>query len=287
VRRLIKLCRVENRALDAVALRTELADVVNGLEVVARTGSTNADLLAAARDGAPDRTVLVAEHQDAGRGRLDRRWASPPGAGLTFSVLLRPAQVSPARLGWLPLLAGLALVRTVRDAGADAVLKWPNDLLVGPGRAKCAGVLAEALRGGAGQGAVVLGIGLNVATRPEELPAGVHATSLLAEGIDARRDELLVVLLRRLMAAEADWRAVGGDPVACGLLAGYREVCATLGLPVRIEQPGGDVLVATALDVDGDGRLVVRDQTGATRAVAAGDVVHLREATAREHRSER
>lgn len=271
---------MEIPALDVTELRAALAGVVAGIDVVERTGSTNADLVAAARDGAPDRTVLVAEHQDAGRGRLDRRWSSPPRAGLTFSVLLRPHPVPAARLGWLPLLAGRALVRAIRGLapGVAVALKWPNDLLVGPARAKCAGLLAEV----GSPGAVVLGIGLNVSTRPSELPEGVDATSLLAEGVQVGRGELLVAVLRGLLADESDWRAAGGDPVATGLLDGYRQVCATLGSRVRIEQPGGNRLVALAEDVDLDGRLVVRDAGGTTHAVAAGDVVHLRPAEAPE-----
>jgi BirA family biotin operon repressor/biotin-[acetyl-CoA-carboxylase] ligase len=267
--------------LDVVALRSELlapAGPVARLDVVARTGSTNADLLAAARAGAPDRAVLAAELQQAGRGRLDRRWTSPPGAGLTVSVLLRPSGVPTARWGWLPLLAGLALLRTVTElTPLAAALKWPNDLLLGPpggpAVAKCAGLLAEADAGGA-EPAVVIGIGLNVRNRRDELPDG--ASSLHAEGAEVSRNALLAALLRRLLADEAAWRAAGGDPDAVGLLADYRAACATLGSPVRIEQPGGVSTFATASDVDGDGRLLVREQSGATRAVAAGDVVHLR-----------
>jgi BirA family transcriptional regulator, biotin operon repressor / biotin---[acetyl-CoA-carboxylase] ligase len=265
---------VEIPALDVPALRDALGDTVARLDVVEVTGSTNADLAEAARAGAPDRSVLVAEHQAAGRGRLDRGWTSPPRAGITVSVLLRPTEVATNRLGWLSLLAGVALAHTVRGFGADASLKWPNDLLVGPHGAKCAGLLAEL----AEPGAVVLGIGLNVGNRPDQLPPGVNATSLLTEGVDVPRQELLVALLRRLLADVADWRAAGGDPEASGLASAYRQVCATLGTEVRIQQPAGPDLVGTALDVDGDGRLVLREAGGTTRAVAAGDVVHLRPA---------
>ena len=286
--------------LDLAGLRAALltpAGPVARLDVVTSTGSTNADLLAAARAGAPDRSVLTAEVQRSGRGRLDRRWVSPPGDGLTVSVLLRPTGVSPARLGWLPLLAGLSLLRTIREhTSLAAALKWPNDLLLGPPGgdpvAKCAGLLAEADAGGA-QPAVVIGIGLNVRNRRADLPEG--ASSLHAEGAEVRRNELLAALLRRLLSDEAAWRAAGGDAEAVGLRAAYREGCATLGRPVRIEQPGGRALLATAEDVDEDGRLVVRDEAGATRAVAAGDVVHLRgyserasqRAQASEERNER
>jgi BirA family transcriptional regulator, biotin operon repressor / biotin---[acetyl-CoA-carboxylase] ligase len=128
----------------------------------------------------------------------------------------------------------------------------------------------------------VLGIGLNVRARREELPKGVNATSLLAEGANVRRDELLVALLRQLCADEERWRAAGGDPDAVGLRADYRAACATLGSAVRVEQPGGPALLARAVDVDVDGRLVLEDEHGRSRAIAAGEVVHLRAATARE-----
>ncbi len=134
------------------------------VEVLTSTGSTNADLLARAVAGAPEGVVLAAEEQTAGRGRMGRSWLSPPRAALTFSLLVRPDTVSPARRGWLPLLAGVSVASAVRAAaGVDARLKWPNDVLVGP--AKLGGILAEAVGN-----AVVVGIGLNVSTEPGELP---------------------------------------------------------------------------------------------------------------------
>jgi BirA family biotin operon repressor/biotin-[acetyl-CoA-carboxylase] ligase len=261
--------------LDATALRTALAGRVAGLDVVQTCGSTNADLLAAARAGAPDRTVLVAERQERGRGRLDRSWVSPPGAGLTFSVLLRPVGVAAARVGWLPLLAGLAVHRAVREVSdVPVALKWPNDVLLGPGQAKGAGILAEADPGAPGGVAVVLGIGLNVRTPLEDLPEG--GTSLLAEGADLDRAGVLVAVLNRLIGDEAAWREAGGDPDATGLRAGYTEACATLGRSVRVVLPGAADLVGTAVELDSDGRLVLVDDDRRRHSVAAGDVVHLR-----------
>ena len=144
--------------------------------MVARTGSTNADLVAGARDGAPEGAVLVAEEQTAGRGRMGRSWLSPPRAALTFSVLLRPTDVPAARRGWLPLLAGVAVATAIRQVSAlDAALKWPNDVLLRSG--KLAGILAEQ-----SGDAVVVGIGVNVSTARHELPApaasSLPATSL-------------------------------------------------------------------------------------------------------------
>lgn len=252
-----------------------------GLNVVASTGSTNTDLARAARSGAPDRTVLLAELQTAGRGRQTRTWVSPAGAGLYLSVLFRAAGVEPHRLGWLPLLAGVAVQRTVRDlGGVPATLKWPNDVLVGAQPRKCCGILAEAVTGQP-EPAAVVGIGLNVAHQTDEIPpgaGGLPATSLAAEGGVTDRVRLAVALLTELDLLERDWRAAGGDPLASGVMDAYRQGCATIGQDVRVELPvGGErtEIRGTATDIDLDGRLVVQSADG-THSVSAGDVVHVR-----------
>lgn len=265
--------------LDVYELRPLVLRPAGGwaaLDVVASTGSTNADLLAEAGRGAADRTVLIAEEQVRGRGRLDRTWTSRPGAALTLSVLWRPDGVPADRLGWLPMLAGVALVDAVAElsAAVPAALKWPNDLLVGPSRGKAAGILAEMTAVSGGGPGVVLGIGLNVSTPATELPWG--ATTLTAHGFTGSRAELAVALLGHLYRREAAWREAGGDADASGLRSDYRSRCASLGSRVRVERPGGDHLVGTAEDVDPQGRLLVHPDGGERVAVAAGDVVHLR-----------
>ncbi|MFB9235206.1 biotin--[acetyl-CoA-carboxylase] ligase [Plantactinospora siamensis] len=261
------------------------------LELVAETGSTNADVAAAARAGEPAGLVLVAERQTAGRGRRGRGWESPARAGIATSVLLRPGTPEPDRdwpaappagYGWLSLLAGVALAEAVsRLAELDAALKWPNDLLL-DGR-KVAGILAEAVpAGGPGEPpAVVLGIGLNVTLRAGELPepaaGGPPPTSLALAGAAATdRDPLLRALLRGLATWYDRWRVAGGDVEASGLRTAYLRRCGTLGRPVRVLLPAGAELVGTAGTVDADGRLVVTGPDGAEHAVAAGDVLHLR-----------
>jgi BirA family transcriptional regulator, biotin operon repressor / biotin---[acetyl-CoA-carboxylase] ligase len=245
------------------------------VEVTPVTGSTNADLLARAADGEPEGAVLAAEQQTAGRGRLGRAWVSPPRAALTFSVLLRPAPVPRARLGWLPLLAGVAVAAAVRDVAAvDAQLKWPNDVLVGA--AKLGGILAEAT----GE-AVVIGIGVNVSTEPAELPppgpGALAATSLAIEGAAALdRAALLAAILAGLERRYRAWAAVLGDTERSGLRAEYTGLCATLGRRVRVELPGGRILDGLAADLDADGRLLVSVPPEADLPVAAGDIVHLR-----------
>ncbi|HEV2784651.1 MAG TPA: biotin--[acetyl-CoA-carboxylase] ligase [Actinophytocola sp.] len=248
------------------------------LEVVPSTGSTNADLIAAAARDAPDRSVLIAGEQTAGRGRRSREWVSPPSSGVYLSVLLRPAEVPAARLGGLALVAGVALVRAARDAaGVDAVLKWPNDLLAGPDRAKCAGVLSEAVPGGAG---VVVGIGLNVERSPVEIPpgpGGLPATSLAECGaVTTDRTTIAGAVLAAFAQLEAAWREAGGDLEASGVLAGYRDACGTLGQRVRVELPDGTDRTGVAADVDAGGALVIKAEDGTESVVSAGDVVHLR-----------
>lgn len=257
---------LSRRPVDADAVTARLAGRFL-VEAAAETGSTNADLLAAAAAGAAAGTVLVAELQTGGRGRLDRSWVSPVGAGLTFSVLLRPAPPLPT-WGWLPLLTGLALARTL---GSDARLKWPNDVLFGLRGGKLAGILVQA-----GGDAVVVGVGLNVSTTAEELPVET-ATSLLLEGYSQLdRAELLIGFLSRFDGLCTGWQAHGGDAEASGLAGGYRASCATLGSDVSVEL-GTHTLYGKAVQIDGHGRLVVQPTGGgALVPVAAGDVTHIR-----------
>ena len=245
------------------------------VEVVGSTGSTNADLIAAARAGGAAGSVLVAEEQTAGRGRLDRSWHSQPGAALTFSVLLRPAGVPPAGRGWLPLLTGVAVVAGIAaQTGVPASLKWPNDVLAAAagGGGKLAGILAEQ----AGD-AIVVGVGLNVSASRDELPSG-QATSLSLAGAGRPdRQAILVAILREFERWYLSWtRAQApGDATACGLRAEYLRCCSTIGRDVRVELPGGRVLTGRATGVDPAGCLLVSAADG-EHAVSAGDVVHVR-----------
>ncbi len=272
------------------------------IEVTGSTGSTNADLLARAAQGAPEGLVLTAEEQLAGRGRMGRSWVSPPRSSLMFSLLLRPHQVPVGRRGWLPLLTGVAVAEAVNATGIRARLKWPNDLMVRDARsardAKLAGILAEA-----SGGAIVVGVGLNVSTTPDELPppppGGLPATSLRAVATDQAatdqattdqattdqattdnsvpdRETLLAAILASFERWYEPWRQASGDPEASGLRPAYTRLCATIGRRVRAELPGDQLLSGLAVGVDSDGRLLVREPSGTEVPVAAGDVVHLR-----------
>jgi len=270
---------LERPPLDVAALRAAL--VAPGgdwaaLEVVASTGSTNADLLAAARAGAADRTVLIAEHQDAGRGRHARAWSSPARAGVFLSVLLRTAGVPLAQLGWLPLLTGVAAADAVqRVAQVEVTLKWPNDVLI-DGR-KLGGILAE-VSTTKPDPVVVVGLGLNVSLRAEELPVPTATSLVLASAACTDRDPILRAVLRELAAREIAWRRVGGDPVRSGMATAYRARCSTLGRDVIVTLPQNRTLHGRAVDIDETGRLVVRDEGGTQHVVAAGDVTHVRAA---------
>jgi BirA family biotin operon repressor/biotin-[acetyl-CoA-carboxylase] ligase len=224
------------------------------IEHVQRTGSTNADVLARARAGEPAGLVLVAGHQSAGRGRLDRRWEAPPGANLLVSILFRPG-LAPDQWHRCAAAVAVATVDACAAAGVVARIKWPNDLVVGA--EKLAGILAET----DGREAVVVGLGCNVGwPMTGEYPG---ATSLLARGASVRPDALLDSILARI------------DEGAVDLHARYVARCSTIGREVRVLLPDGEVVQGVARAVDDCGRLAV-DTADGPRTFAVGDVIHLR-----------
>lgn len=282
-------------ALDLDRIREALADDFAVIEYTESTGSTNTDLMQA--DKVADGTVLLANEQLAGKGRLGRHWVSPAGSQLIFSVLILPDSLD--HLGTLPLAAGLA----VTDSVDGAVLKWPNDVHIG-GKKLC-GILAEA--GPVGEAfksapktevsraevnktdvnkaevskaevapktqaanppsaRVVVGMGINVTLTREELPIEA-ATSLALEGLDTDRTELAITVLKNLHRRINQWEQQ--DPQ---LMADYRKVCSSIGQEVRLEAPTGDV-TGTVEGVADDGRINVGGEY-----YSAGDVIHLRPA---------
>ncbi|MCK9792191.1 biotin--[acetyl-CoA-carboxylase] ligase [Isoptericola sp. 4D.3] len=278
--------------LDVPALRRDLltpSGPLARLDVLHVSASTNTELVDAAGRAPrewPAPAALVAEHQAAGRGRAGREWQTPPRAALTVSVLLRP-RLAPARLGWLPLVAGLAVARAVTAAGVDgAALKWPNDVLLpaaddvpglGPFR-KVAGVLAEVVPDARDDAtpAVVVGVGLNVDQAAAELPVPTATSLAFAGAVGADRGALLGVLVRELVGVVRRLEVADGDAVAAGLGREYAAASATLGTLVRAELAGGRGTVeGEAVRVAADGGLVVATPAG-ERTVTAGDVHHLR-----------
>ena len=231
---------------------------------VVETGSTNADLLSQGADGAPDRTVLRADYQSAGRGRLDRTWEAPRGVNLLVSMLFREV---PSRLHVLTQVVALAATQVARDCGVNAVLKWPNDILVGT--QKLAGILAQAAPVGPDGKIpfVVVGIGCNLGWAPPE------AASLASSGwtSEVSPDEFLHAML-----PEIDRLLAMNDEE---MNAEYVANLATVGSRVRVEMPSGEDIIGRAMSVELDGRLVVLDDCAVTHRIDTADVVHLRPAS--------
>jgi BirA family biotin operon repressor/biotin-[acetyl-CoA-carboxylase] ligase len=258
--------------LDAAALRDGLVGPGlpwRQLDVVAETGSTNADLLARAEGGADiDGSVLLAEYQSAGRGRHGRQWSAPPRTQVALSVGVAGASVPRPGWGWLTLAVGVAVADALAALDVGAGLKWPNDVLVNGG--KLAGILAEVA---APTPVIVIGLGLNVTLTADEAP-DPHATSLLMLGSSATdRNTVARRVLRELALRIDAWRTAGGADSA--LIADYQRYSLTLNSRVRASMPGDRDVVGVARSVDETGRLCV--DTGAeTVAISAGDITHLR-----------
>jgi len=263
---------IDRSPLDVATLRDGLVGPGmpwRQLDVVAETGSTNADLLARAEAGVDiDGSVLLAEYQSAGRGRHGRQWSAPPRTQVALSVGVAGGSVPRTGWGWLPLATGVALADALAALGVEAGLKWPNDVLVNDG--KLAGILAEVA---SPTPVIVLGLGLNVTLTAEEAPDPV-ATSLLMLGSSATdRNTLARRILRELALRIDAWRTAGGaDPA---LVADYQRYSVTLGSRVRAGMPGDHEVVGVARAVDETGRLCV-DTGGRTVAISAGDITHLR-----------
>ena len=260
---------MERLALDPDRLRSEILDgssLWHHFELVARTGSTNADLLGGANsDKYPLGTVLVADEQYAGRGRLDRSWQAPARSGLAVSVLVACPDHIEATL--VPLLVGVAAIRAIRAGDwlsqpLRAMLKWPNDVMVG--ERKVGGILTHQI-GVKHIKAIVAGLGLNISLRADELPAP-NATSLQLEGAtEPNRGTYLIAYLRELeiLLLNAETGA---------LIDEYAGFSSTIGRDVSIEMPGGRKHTGVANGIDRSGSLVLTDGM----VVSAGDVVHLR-----------
>ena len=252
-------------------------------EMVAATGSTNDDLVARAAGPDGDGLVLAAEHQSAGRGRLDRRWEAPAGTNLTFSTLLRPEWLtapdegSPDRPGLVTSALAVSVAEVLETLGLDAAVKWPNDvLLVGEHPGKVGGILAELVTGE--RPAIVVGLGLNVGWPPPESaisdePVPPGATSLARAGVSADRWRVMVDVL---VAFDRQLATLDSPDGPERLRQDHLVTSATVGSRVRVEQASGD-LIGEAVDLTVDGGLVVVPDGGDPVEVHAGDVTHLRE----------
>ncbi len=270
--------------LDEKGLRRSLTAAMDApwshLDVVAETGSTNADLMAliasSERPDSLDRTVLLTESQLRGRGRHGRDFGGAPQAQITMSAILRLPGVPVTALGWLPLLTGVAIVDALREvAEVEAELKWPNDVMIN-GR-KVAGILAEAAAT-IPVPIIVLGVGINVTLTEDELPVPTATSLRLEDAKCTDRNTLVRATLRALATRLHRWQGLRGNSPE--LAQDYRERCGTLGLHVRAVLPGGNELTGVARDVDHEGRLLIAADSdgpsGGLTPVSAADVTHLR-----------
>jgi BirA family biotin operon repressor/biotin-[acetyl-CoA-carboxylase] ligase len=263
------------------------SQLVNRLDYVESTGSTNTDLVAVAADR-ENLTALVAGFQTAGRGRATgRQWLAPAGSSLAISVLLKPnsrsqTKLPPTAFGWLPLLAGLAMARAVGQfIPADQVaVKWPNDVLVA--EQKISGILSELVSDFSG---VVIGAGINISQSQDELPVET-ATSIAmerakladtGETAELSNDKILAAYLAELRALYYRFLEAGGDAVASGLRDEVVERCGSIGRRVRALMPGDQEVTGTGVGLDETGRILIQpDGARELFAVSAGDIVHLR-----------
>jgi BirA family biotin operon repressor/biotin-[acetyl-CoA-carboxylase] ligase len=256
-----------------------------GLEFHASLPSTNEMIREYAAQPGPAADLLwrvvLTDHQTGGRGRLGRGWQVPDRAAIALSVVV-PVDGTQT-LPWVPLLAGVALVRAIEEVTASGQseggvplaprLKWPNDVLVPEdGDRKVSGILCELLPSAEGPLVVVVGTGVNVHQDRAELPVPT-ATSLALAGAQVGREDLVIAYLRelgRLFAPEATAERDAGR-------AAYARLCSTLGQQVRIHLPGDTSVDGVATRIDPSAALVVRTAAG-ERTFAAGDVVHVRPA---------
>ena len=256
----------------ALALRAaadRIGACAGRISYVATVSSTNDVALRLAAAGADDGTTVLAGAQAAGRGRQGRRWFSPPGAGLYFSLVLRGGEPAP-----VTLMAGVAVAEGVRAAtGLPAEIEWPNDVVVrspparrgGGGARKLAGILAEASRLGGVADAVVLGIGINIERARYPADVAWRASSLAAE-VDGPVDRAAVLV--EVLAALARWRRMLAAGGSLRMLARWEELAPTSrGAVVAWSAAGGRRSGVTA-GIDRDGALLVRSGDDLERLVA-------------------
>jgi BirA family biotin operon repressor/biotin-[acetyl-CoA-carboxylase] ligase len=261
----------EARALmDGCDIKSRLATRVIGSQVFTfgQVGSTNDVATALARGGAPDGSLVVAEEQTRGRGRLGRRWYSPPSSGLWFSLILRPRMCTDGS-AVVSLASALGVAIALEETyGIGARIKWPNDVVV-EGRKIC-GILTEAEFSGAVLDFIVVGIGINLLGKETDFPPEIRrvATSVQMEsGGPIDRGEALAAIAARIEGRYLDLQERGFSGIRRDILGRSW----LIGRVVRVET-GAGVVEGTAADIDDAGALIVREGSGTLHRVLAGDV---------------
>lgn len=233
------------------------------------TDSTNCRAMEMGKSGAPSGTVVLAECQTGGKGRLGRSWLSPVGSGLYFSVILRPA-LEPGDLSKITLVSGVALCRTVRALyQIMPEIKWPNDLLLN--KRKCGGILVEADLHNLSSPLIILGIGINITTPledfPEELQEKVTSLQYHVDGT-ILRSELLTNILFQLDAIIKQFERHGFEDI----LTEWKNYDATLGRNLSWITSDRTVVQGVSLGPDSEGRLHIKSSNGRIHAVISGDI---------------
>ncbi len=241
-----------------------------------RIGSTNDEALnQVRRGGAPDGTLIYAEEQTAGKGRRDRRWLSPPGAGLCFTLVLRPKQQPMKRWAILTFAASISLFEALKELSDRKVvpkpfvldLKWPNDLLLS-GK-KCAGILCEMLSAENGNDAIVIGVGVNV--RQESIPKSLEGEAVCLDAVarvSVPRRQLLVSFLSHFQR----WYLIFEQGKQSELLERWK-CCSSMWNGVKIHIIDGDTRrTAITCGLSEDGALIVRTSEGSVERILAGDI---------------
>lgn len=231
--------------------------------------TTNVEANRLAREGSPEGTLVVADAQTKGRGRLGRSWISPPGTGLYCSIVLRPT-CAPDRLPALTLAAGVAAASAIQQAGLAPQLKWPNDILIS-GK-KAGGILTETVFDRKQIDFAILGIGINVNTAAEAFPADFkkQATSLR---LNLGRPVSRIALLQNLLINFEHYYGLFSEGDSISVIHRWSELDSTLGKEIEVALPESRLL-GVAEAVEPDGALLVRDKTNRLHRIVAGDVVH-------------
>jgi BirA family transcriptional regulator, biotin operon repressor / biotin---[acetyl-CoA-carboxylase] ligase len=248
-------------------IRIALSELpLRGLRFYAQTGSTNDDAKAWAQAGAPDLSLVCAEEQTSGRGRGTRRWFTPPGAALAFSLVLRPKPGEEARLPLFSALGAVAVCHAVDMHGLHAEVKWPNDVLLG-GRKFC-GILAEAAWVSGKADYVILGIGVNISAGSIPPQEGLNFPATCLEK-EAGRSIDRLPLLHGILSALLSWRPLLSSP---SFLAGWESRLAFRGQPVGIVVEGRREQTGRLEGLESDGSLRLRSDNGEVFLVQFGEV---------------
>ena len=229
-------------------------------------GSTNNEALAWATSGAKDLSLVIADEQTEGRGRLDRKWFTPKGTSLALSLILRPTPAEKTHLGRVVGLAALAITDFLQTRGLTAHIKWPNDVLLNA--RKVAGILVESVWSGDEVDCVVIGIGMNILKEAVPSPDVLlfPATSLEeALEVTVPREEVLRAILAGILSLRPHL-------TSDSFMTAWEKALAFRGEQLQVEQGDGSVLTGKLLGLEPDGSLKLSDETGKSMTVRFGDV---------------